>query len=64
MPSRQFLDSQTQHIDSFLGELASSATEKDINFNNTRQFDALVRHLEKTLEAPHFCAVPSENVLQ
>ncbi|KAM9898250.1 hypothetical protein OXX69_009951 [Metschnikowia pulcherrima] len=64
MPSRQFLDSQTQHIDSFLGELASSATEKDINFNNTRQFDALVRHLEKTLKAPHFCAVPSENVLQ
>ncbi|OBA22455.1 hypothetical protein METBIDRAFT_82403 [Metschnikowia bicuspidata var. bicuspidata NRRL YB-4993] len=63
MPSRQFLDRQTRLIDLFLEELAQVAAADGANFNNTKQFDALLRHLELTVAAPAFSSVPSENIL-
>lgn len=58
MLSRRYLDAQTQLVDGLLAELAHS---QPVNFNNTKQLDTLLTHLEATL-AP-FVLVPSVPVL-
>lgn len=64
MDSRRYLQAQTDILDSFLPELSrSSVPNSEVNFNNTRQFDALLRALELSLESPVFVAVPSTSVL-
>lgn len=63
MHSATFLEAQTALTDLFLGELARLDAEPMINFNNTKQFDTLLRHLESTLPAAVFVSVPSENIL-
>lgn len=53
------LSTQLAVIDSFLAELALG---RAVDFNNTRQFDALLTHLEASLCGP-LVLVPSEDVL-
>lgn len=55
-----FISIQLAVIDSFLAELAHG---QPVNFNNTRQFDALLTHLEATLAGETFVLVPSVDVL-
>ncbi|SGZ54882.1 CIC11C00000000798 [Sungouiella intermedia] len=64
MDSQRYLEAQTRLTDLFLPELARATLPNlDVNFNNTRQFDALLRYLELTLQVPTFMVVPSTNVL-
>lgn len=57
--------SQTSLIDLFLAELSrlSDGHSTIINFNNTRQFDALLSHLELSF-LEHSIAVPSVSTLE
>lgn len=61
--SRRFLDAQTQLIDHLLAELLQLPNADHINFNNTKQFDILLRHLELTLVVRPITLVPSTYVL-
>lgn len=64
MDSQRYLEAQTRLVDLFLPELAHAALPNlDVNFNNTRQFDALLRFLELSLQVSTFVVVPSTNVL-
>lgn len=64
MNSRRYIDAQTRLTDLFLPELDRVGVPGvDINFNNTRQLDALLQFLELTLQTPDFVVVPSVNVL-
>lgn len=64
MHSRRYLEAQTSLVDLFLPELAQAAIpNQSVNFNNTRQFDALLRYLEDSLHTREFVLVPSPNVL-
>lgn len=65
MDSQRYLEAQTRLVDLFLPELDHAALPNlDVNFNNTRQFDALLRFLELSLQVSTFVVVPSTNVLQ
>lgn len=64
MDSRTYVDAQTSLIDLFLPELNHvRISNLDVNFNNTKQFDALLRYLEFSLQSLTFVLVPSTNVL-
>lgn len=63
MLSRRCPELQTELIDLFLPELSQLYTNGAINFNNTKQLDSLVRHLELTTSASAFNAVPSTTIL-
>lgn len=63
MNSRLFLQSQTELLDLWLAELSQLSYQEVVNFNNTAQFDVLLRHLELSFLAPSFCQVPSPYVL-
>lgn len=62
MNNPRFVEVQTQVADLFLAEL-SQVSRKNVNFNNTRQFDLLLAHLELTVSCLVFSSVPSVNVL-
>lgn len=59
----RFTEAQTLLVDLFLAELSrlENPNELTVNFNNTKQFDALLTHLELSLDV--FPLVPSVNVL-
>lgn len=64
MDSQRYLEAQTSLVDLFLPELTRATLPNlDVNFNNTRQFDALLRFLELSLQSPMFVVVPSIEVL-
>lgn len=64
MDSQRYLGAQTDIIDLFLPELTRAlAVNAEVNFNNTRQFDALLKVLEMSLQAADFVLVPSTLVL-
>ncbi|WPK26785.1 hypothetical protein PUMCH_004146 [Australozyma saopauloensis] len=63
MLSRRCLSLQTELIDLFLPELSQPCLNGVVNFNNTKQFDTLLRHLEITSTLPTFNAVPSSTIL-
>lgn len=63
MSNRQCLELQTELIELFLPELDQLVTDGLVNFNNTKQLDTLLRHLELTTSALIFNAVPSTTIL-
>lgn len=63
MQNQHFIENQTRLIDLFLAELSQSGSDLPVNFNNTKQFDLLLHHLESVTCSEPFNAVPSANVL-
>lgn len=64
-PPKRYVDAQTRLVDLFLAELdnLNDGSASIVNFNNTRQFDALLLHLESSFVPSNFSQVPSTNVL-
>lgn len=63
MLRQRCLELQTELVDLFLPELTQSNQGNVVNFNNPKQLDTLLRHLELGLQATVFNMVPTTTIL-